>query len=929
MNCIHELIEAQAALTPDADALIFDATRLSYRELNRRADEVAGMLRAHGVGPDVLVALFLERSPDMIVGMLGVLKAGGAYVPLDPVLLPMKRLAYMLEDAKPLAVLTHKNLHHALPVHDATVILMDGGFPGEAAPLPGSRRPVLPDDLAYVIYTSGSTGQPKGVEIKHATVVNMLASLRRRPGLEASDRMLALTTLAFDIAVLEIFLPLICGASVIIAGGETARDGAALRRLIDQSDITVMQATPASLQMLLDAGWDGAPDLKILCGGEAWGPSLADQLLPRCGSLWNMYGPTETTVWSAVARVQAGQPIVIGRPIANTRLYVLDKMCQLVPIGIPGELYIAGDGLARGYLNRPELTAERFVTDPFAKSAALMYRTGDLVKRLPNGTLEFLGRLDQQVKIRGHRIELGEIETALAGHPAIERSVAMAYEAPDGGQNLAAYFIAVNGGSVPADEIRRFLGDRLPPYMIPSAFVPVAEFPLTPSGKLDRKALPPPGIPTPEMAKTFVEPVTPIEKQLTRIWCEMLNLKQLGVRDNYFDLGGHSLLALRTINEINKALHVQLNVPDFFQNPTIEQLAKFLDRDTQVRTETRVVQLQRGRSGLPVYFIGARPDEYRLAQMIGEDHPVFVIDALIPTEWMSGVAAEDEASLPTIEQLGELFGRPLAAHVGTAPCVIAGYSLGGKIAFEAARSLQREGGNVALLLLVDARAFAWSAASRLLTVWRSLSMIMGNGRVENGEPIAESQGAGALIETLWRLARWQIAGLPAVIKYQFEIIGHRRAAVKDPAASVAEPSGYFNSDGRPVEMWIIHRLAKLAHRSWRPGPLETAGVLIRAKASVDMLPSYDRTHGWRELFRDGFEVVQAEGDHLSILTDRHADSMARQLNDVLGRYGLARRTSAEGVAFLDLIEEQQQLKQAQVENQIQPMEICEPVAGRP
>ncbi len=464
--------------------------------------------------------------------MLGTLKAGGAYVPLDPAL-PRNRLAYMLEDSKPLVVLTQKGLRSSLPPHNARLVLVDDTSM-EIAFEPIPARPALADDLAYVIYTSGSTGQPKGVQIKHSAVVNMLTSMQRRPGFGATDKMLALTTMAFDISVLEIFLPLVSGACVVLAGTETARDGAALIRLIEHADINIMQATPATLQMLLDAGWAGVAGLKILCGGEAWNAALASQLLARCGSLWNMYGPTETTVWSAVAKVEEGQPVVIGRPIANTRLYVLDGTRQLVPVGVPGELYIGGGGLARGYLNRPELSAERFVADPFAGPGTFMYRTGDLVKRLQNGTFEFLGRMDHQVKIRGHRIELGEIESVLTNHPDIEQNVAVAYKGTDGLQNLAAYFIPVTGKTIPVHELRLFLGERLPAYMIPAMFVPMPAFPLTPSGKVDRNALPPPEMPAPETATSFVEPATPLERQLARIWSEMLNLERVGLHNNFF-----------------------------------------------------------------------------------------------------------------------------------------------------------------------------------------------------------------------------------------------------------------------------------------------------------------------------------------------------------------------------------------------------------
>jgi len=467
MKCIDEAFREQAALTPDAAALRFGRETLTYQNLSQRAGALAHRLRARGVGPDVLVGLFVERSADMVVAMLGVLMAGGAYVPLDPTY-PAKRIAYVLADAKPLVILTHRRLQSALPRHQARVIIIDDDAPDSHDDMPAKSAAAArsANDLAYVIYTSGSTGEPKGVEIPHRAVTNMLASMQRKPGLTSADTMLAITTLAFDIAVLEIFLPLVCGACVVVAPSETTADGEALASLIEQARISIMQATPATLRMLLEAGWNGAPSLKILCGGEAWPADLASQLLPRCASLWNMYGPTETTVWSAVSQVEPGAQIVIGAPIANTRFYVLNGARELVPVGVPGELYIGGAGLARGYFNRPELTAERFTKDPFVdRPQARIYRTGDLVRRLADGTLEFMGRVDHQVKIRGHRVELGEIEAALQHHDSIGQCVVVAQDDPDGGHRLVAYYISTAGDRIAGSELRSLLGESLPAYI--------------------------------------------------------------------------------------------------------------------------------------------------------------------------------------------------------------------------------------------------------------------------------------------------------------------------------------------------------------------------------------------------------------------------------------------------------------------------------
>ena len=382
---IDELFALQVERTPDRIAVSFDGERLTYRELALAVDRVAAALHGKRVGPGALVALFFDRSLELVVAMLGVLKAGGAYVPLDPTH-PSARLAYILEDAKPRVLLSRRGGPSPPPGFSGGAIAIDAH---ELLALPaGADQPAQParsaGDVAYVIYTSGSTGAPKGVAVEHRSVVNMLQSMLTRPGLGADDVLVAITTPTFDISVLEIFLPLICGAHVVVASDPVARDGVALAALIDSVGATVLQATPSGLRMLIDSGWRDAAGLKVLCGGEAWSEQLAAELLERCGSLWNMYGPTETTVWSAIARIEAGKPVRIGRPIANTALYVLDSGRQLVPVGVTGELYIGGAGLARGYLNRDDLTRERFVRDPFSPTpGATMYRTGDLVRRQP------------------------------------------------------------------------------------------------------------------------------------------------------------------------------------------------------------------------------------------------------------------------------------------------------------------------------------------------------------------------------------------------------------------------------------------------------------------------------------------------------------------------------------------------------------------
>jgi amino acid adenylation domain-containing protein len=444
ISCLHELFAQQAAHTPEAVAVVHEGQQLSYGKLNARANQLAHYLRALGVGPDVLVGVYVERSLEMVVGLLGILKAGGAYVPLDPAF-PRERLAFMLEDSQAPVLLTQQHLRAQLPASGIRVVAVDADWEAIAghsrqAPNGGAR----PESLAYVIYTSGSTGLPKGVAVEHRSVVNFIASMQCEPGLRAGDRLLAVTTLSFDIAGLELYLPLTVGASVEVVSSEVAADPARLRERLAHLGATVMQATPASWRMLVEADWERAPALKVLCGGEALGRELANALLVRAREVWNLYGPTETTIWSAVYKLEgeqgAGRAVPLGRPIANTQLYVLDDVMQQVTAGVGGELYIGGAGLARGYLNRPGLTAEKFVPSPYSQDpGARLYRTGDLARYRPDGTLEFLGRLDQQVKLHGFRIELGEIEAALRQHPMVGETVVLAREDRPGDKRLVAY----------------------------------------------------------------------------------------------------------------------------------------------------------------------------------------------------------------------------------------------------------------------------------------------------------------------------------------------------------------------------------------------------------------------------------------------------------------------------------------------------------
>ena len=516
----------------------------------------------------------------MIVALLAILKAGGGYVPLDPAY-PKDRIRFVLDDARVQVLLTqsslHANLHLEAPNYHAIYLDTDWDVISKL-PIENPQSDVAPANLAYVIHTSGSSGKPKGVEIEHRAVVNFLTSMLGAPGLTADDILLAVTTASFDMAGLELLLPLVAGAQVVIAGNTVTADGSRLAWLIQESRATVMQATPATWRLLLEAGWQGIPQLKILCGGEAWSKDLADKLLPRCRSLWNMYGPTETTIFSSVHQVEAGAKIVIGRPIANTSFYVLNASLQPAPVGVVGELYIGGEGLARGYLNQPALTKERFVADPFSgKLGARLYKTGDLVRFLESGCIEFIGRADQQVKIRGYRVELGEIEEVLKCHADVREAVAVAREDERGDKQLLAYVRAARSGDNFINGLRSELRRQLPVYMVPRDIIVLETFPLTPNGKIDRKALPRP-ISSADPKSSYLAPRTETEETLARIWCEVLKLKKIGTHDNFFDLGGHSLRATQVASRVRNTLQVDVTVRVIFQQPTIADLANYVDQ---------------------------------------------------------------------------------------------------------------------------------------------------------------------------------------------------------------------------------------------------------------------------------------------------------------------------------------------------------------
>ncbi len=581
--CIHQLFEAQVERSPDATAVVFENQQLTYRELNNRANQLAHYLQKLGVAPELLVGICVERSLEMVIGLLAVLKAGGAYVPLDPSY-PRERLSFMLSDSQASVLLTQQKLVSALPEHQADVVYLD-----DYQKLTKSESEenlvsgVKPENLAYVIYTSGSTGKPKGVTIEHQAIVNHMSWMQSCFPLKETDKVIQKTPFSFDASVWEFYAPLLVGAQLVMARPGGHQDSNYLIQVIREQKITILQLVPTLLRMLLEhRDISTCTSLKrVFCGGEVLSVELQERFFALLNAdLHNLYGPTETcidaTFWTCKGRINQ-QTVPIGRPIANTQIYILDSHLQLVPIGVPGELYIGGDGLARGYLNRPELTAEKFIPNPFSdKPGTRLYRTGDLVRYLPKGEIEYLGRIDHQVKIRGFRIELGEIESILSQHPAVREVVVLAREEQPSDKQLVAYIVPEKEQTPTTSELRNYLKEQLPEYIVPSVFMLLKVMPLTSNGKVNRHAFPAPDRLRPTLAATYEAPRSEMERTLTTIWQEVLHLEKVGVNDNFFDLGGHSLLMVQVHNKIKEVFNCNFSIIEMFHNPTIRSLVQYL-----------------------------------------------------------------------------------------------------------------------------------------------------------------------------------------------------------------------------------------------------------------------------------------------------------------------------------------------------------------
>jgi aspartate racemase len=854
------MFEAQVERTPEAMALVFQGEQLTYRELNRRANQLAHHLRGLGVGPDVLVGICADRSVEMVVGLLGVLKAGGAYVPLDPSY-PKERIAFMVADARITVLLTQQHLVAELPPSEARVVRLDADW--EAIARHAADNPVSeakPDDLAYVIYTSGSTGKPKGVQVVRWAVANFLLSMAREPGLTARDTLLAVTTLSFDIAGLELYLPLTVGARLVVVPREVAVDPARLMEELTASGATVMQATPATWRLLLDGGWEGNPGLTVLCGGEAMAPDLAEKLLARVGSLWNVYGPTETTIWSTVHHVRkAGVTIPIGKPIANTQVYVLDAERQPVPAGVVGELYIGGDGMARGYLRRPELTAEKFVADPFrAGPGARLFRTGDLARWLPTGELECLGRIDHQVKVRGFRIELGEVESALLKHPVVSKAVVVAREDSPGQRRLVGYVVPAAGEAPAGGDLRRFVKERLPEYMVPSVVVVLDALPLTPNGKVDRRALPAPAEGRQDQDQAYVAPRDPLELELTQIWEATLGVRPIGVQDNFFDLGVDSLRAAGLFARLQKRFGKDLPTGALFRAPTVERLAALLRRSETREVWTSLVPIQPDGSRPPVFCIhggaGTILIFHDLARHLGREQPLYALQA-------QGLYGQ-ERPLTRVEDMAAHYLHEIRSVQPRGPYRLVGFcSFGVSIALEMAHRLRERGEEVALVAGLNSPLPSYLDRKRAEVDAPGL-------RARAGRPKERERARGvrAKVASLLRAAQRGLA-------WRLQHLGERLRKAQ---------YRYYVVLRKPVPDGVRRRffgdLHNQAEAQYQLRPYPGRLVIFHAKG---LYPDPDL--GWAGMVED-LEVHEIPGhhrDHRDLMAEPHIQALAERMKPCL------------------------------------------------
>lgn len=863
------VLEQSAARYPNNVAYQSGTTTLTYDGLHKKTSTLAAHLQRRGLKPKQLAGVMLHRSVNLPVALLAILKAGGAYVPLDPIY-PKERIAQIVQDAGISLFITENALIDHLPSDEAELINIDDAANFRALSF---VQPVIQaEDAAYVIFTSGSTGRPKGVQISHKSLMNFLWAMKEEPGIGTNDRLLAVTTISFDIAGLEMFLPLLCGASVVLASAQEAMDADLLVDIINREKITFMQATPITWRMIMLTNWNGAQNLKALCGGEALQQDLANQLVAHCKEVWNMYGPTETTIWSTIQPVhhhdipEGYEPI--GKPIANTTVYVLDKNLNPVPTGVPGELYIGGHGVALGYYNRSDLTAERFIHNPFVATHEKMYRTGDYVKLTSSGVLEYLSRIDNQVKIRGFRIELGEIESVISRFAGVAQNIVLVREDIPHSKRIVAYIIPEPEMSIQRTELRNFLVQQLPDYMVPTVFVIMESFPLTPNGKIDRKNLPIPDASSDQSFAEFVEPQDETQKMLASIWKDLLKREQISANDDFFELGGHSLLAVSMMGRIENETRKRIPLATLFTHSKLGDLAKIIDKQQDANDWRSLVHIKPFGNLIPLFLIhgaGLNVMLYNtLINSLSIDQPVFGLQA----KGLNGI----DKPLESIEAIAAHYIAEIKTEYPVGPYAFAGFSLGGIIAFEVAKQLQASGDEVAFVGMLDTIAYT---SDKHLTKFRRklrrIKFVVNQVLFNIGAFIYEPHHHKSKL-LLWKLSS---------IKRKLKSLIYRMRA------SHAYATG--DKDKLPTFLHNVHEINNRAGENYVLKPSNISIELFKAAHQTFYIED-KRTYGWDKYALNGITVHTVPGEHSTLFWPpndvQFAHTLQQRLNEVNTAYQL-------------------------------------------
>ena len=898
--CVQTLFEAQVDRTPDATAVVFGERRMSYRELNRRANQLAHRLRAQGVAPESLIGVALDRTPELVVALLGVWKAGAAYVPLD-VAYPPDRLSFMLEDAAVRLLLTQQTHAHLFPTATDKTICLDSDWPQIAEMADGNPiSEATPSNLAYVMYTSGSTGRPKGAMILHSGLVNYLTWAIKTYALEPGGSVPVHSSISFDLTVTSLYPALLSGGQVDLLREDVAAQNLLLA-LRQGKGRNLVKITPAHLELISrqvspeDAA--GMTKLFVIGGENLTAESLR---VWRDGApetrLINEYGPTETVVGCCVYEVEAHDPqngsVPIGRPIANTELYILDEHLEPVPIGDKGEIYIGGAGVARGYLNRPELTLERFIPDPFSgRAGARLYKTGDLARYRADGILEYIGRVDNQVKIRGYRIELGEVEAVLASHPAVQACAVHAREDTPGNKQLVAYVVTREGESLRSDDLHEFLRQRLPDHMAPRQFVYLQTLPLTNNGKVDRKALPPPA--DAPAAIGYRAPRTPTEQALAEIWRKLLQKEHIGTRDDFFDIGGQSLLMIGMLSDIKQHFDVDLPQTTLIKHTTIETLAMVIDG--LVTPKQPQAQAQAQVTALPVHLTelkaGGANAMFFIYDGDGEVLPYLNLARLMPDDFtVYGISPLAASGVPlahlTIAEMARHCVETMQKRQPAGTYWLGGLCTGGVIAFEAARQLERAGQSVGLVMLLDAiepmtphRPFR-----ELRRRWKRFSaLVRSSAAIDRGAVPAEAGTSYGRVAALAATARG------ATEKIRNAVVYEAQTSIKGVWVGARQRLlGYLLARGTAWPSWIPPLTVReiynyRAASSFEPGKLRGGVVLVKATGSDDGLDEASRALvsdpmlGWQPHVSEPIHVLEAAGGHSGMLRKPNVERLAEDL----------------------------------------------------